>query len=959
MALVGEAHIIVRAITTGVADDIKRGFNNIDDSVAGRAGRELGNSFFRGFNSSGSGNIFGRISDGLRTLVPDAEQAREQFRRLVKTGYYLQTGLSVLVGALAAVGGGIVALGGTAVAALPSFVSLANIMVGLRIGLGVAKLALGGVGEAVQQATQLTKQYGSVASAVARQIKQLAFDAEAASLNLRRAGLNLEQARENLLAAQQLPPNSRARREAELAYEEADLAYRRAQEADKEAQKAKKRGAAGGANDPFGNLTPSQRKFAEYLLTIQDRLKALKEAAASGFLPILQRQLERINTSYFPILVEGFQKIGEAVGGAVESITDMLTKSENISRIKTLFDDSAIIIGKVGDLLSGLFEGFLIAIGAAQPQAERFLDFLITKVTDFNNLLQSIDLEAYFARSGDIAADFGEVFGNVFDALGGIVEANFGPDSGGQYLLDWLKDATGQWAALNDTIAGKKSLETYFKGVAKNAKIIFQTIGKFFEELKGISTNPAIGETFTILQEAAPYIGDILRNSVEAGPAFAEFVVQIAKFLKLVSDSEAPKIFFETLTGALKQLNAVLETETGQKLLQFTGRIFAFTAAFGTIAKAISFFFKVIVGNVIAVFKPAGKFFDLFLPKGPGGKALTWAERFSGLWAKIGSVGKLLKIGGALTIALTLIIRFIELLQISQEFRDMLGQIGDSISNAFNKLMTSLGELWESIKVVFGIGQGTGGSDTGLMGILNAISDFVIYILVPVFGQLATAIIASITLITDLLGTLFNAFGPGLNQLFQGVIDLFQGKFESGMARIFGGIAIMLLGIVQFFVNGIIDVLNFFGTVIEGQIKNWGSIPFFGNLLKGVGLDPAKLTIPRIEKVEWTKDAARNIDQQFAEPASGVSIRQTEGNQGLSAVAGAASLGASMPSTFSPDQMSQLTQRDQDLINSMATGYNSGVTINMTVMATPEMDINELATEVSRRLAFTMRKGGK
>ncbi len=950
MALVGEAHIIVRAITTGVADDIKRGFNNIDDSVAGRAGRDLGNSFFRGFNNSGSGNIFGRISDGLRTLVPDAEQAREQFRRLVKTGYYLQTGLSVLVGALASVGGGIVALGGTAVAALPSFVSLANIMVGLKIGLDVAKFALGGVGEAVQQASQLTKQYGSVAAAVARQIKQLAFDAEAASLNLRRAGLNLEQARENLLAAQQLPPNSRARREAELAYEEADLAYRRAQEADKEAQKAKKRGADGGANDPFGNLTPSQRKFAEYLLTIQDRLKDLKEAAASGFLPILQQQLERINASYFPILVDGFQKIGQAVGGAVESITDMLTKSENISRIKTLFDDSSVIIGKVGDLLSGLFEGFLISLNAAQPQAERFLDFLITKVTDFNDLLESIDLEGYFARSGDIAADFGEVFGNVFDGLGGIVEANFGPDSGGQYLLDWLKEATGQWAALNDTIEGKKSLETYFKGVAKNAKVIFQTIGKFFDELKGIGTNPAIAETFTILQEAAPYIGDILKNSVEAGPSFARFVVQIAKFLKLVSDSEAPKIFFETLTSALEKLNAVLETETGQKLLQFTGRIFAFTAAFGTIFKAIGFFFKVMVGNISAVFKPAGKFFDLFLPKGPGGKALTWAEKFSGMWAKIGSVGKLLKIGGVLTVVVTLIMRFIELIQTSQEFKDMLGEVGGAISSAFGKLSDSLGELWESIKTVFGIGAGEGGSDTGLMGVLNAISDVVLYVLIPAFSQLFTVIIAAITLVTDLLGTIFNAFGPGLNQLLQGVIDLFQGKFESAMTRIFGGIAILLLGIIQTVVNGFIDILNFFGTTLEGMVRNWGSIPLIGDALKGIGLDPSKFKIGRIEKVKWAEDASDNINKSVKEMADGGTVYPRAGGTMVTVAE------AGRPERIEPLDADGLSQRDKALIKGMSS-TNSGVTVNMTVNATPGMDVQELTSEISRRLAFSLRKG--
>lgn len=948
MALVGEAHIIVRAITTGVADDIKRGFNDIDDSVGGRAGRDLGRSFFRGFNDSGSGNIFGRISDGLQTLVPDADAARESFRKLVKTGYYLQTGLGVLIGAIGAVGGGLVALAGTAIGALPSFVSLANVMVGLKIGLGVAKFALGGVGEAVQQASQLTKQYGSVAAAAAKQMKQLAFDAESASLNLRRAGLNLEQAREAMLAAQQLPPNSRARREAELAYEEADLAYRQAEEAAKAAQEAKKKGTAGGPGDPYANLTASQKKFAQFLLTLEGQIKRLKEAAASGFLPILQTQIARLNATYFPILVEGFKIIGTSVGNATKSITDMLTKAENVVRVKKLFKDSSVIVEKLGDLLGGLFETFLIVLNAAQPQAERFLDFLTNKTKDFNKFLKKIDLEGFFKRSGDIAADFGEVFGNVFDAIGGIVEANFGPDSGGQYLLDWLKDATGQWAKLNDTIEGKESLKKYFQDVAKNAKIIFQTIGKFFAELKGIGADPAIGETFKILQEAAPYVGDIFKNSVAAGPSLARFVVQIARFIKLLTDSEAPRIFFDTLTFFLEKLNDMLETETGQKFLQFTGRIFAFTLAIGTVFRTVGFFFKVLVGNIRAVTKPLGKFFDFFLPKGPAGQALTWGQRFSAIWTKIGSVGKLLKLGGILTVIVTLVIRFIELVQSSQEFRDMLGQIGDVISRSFGRLLESLGELWTAIMTVFGIGQGEGGSDMGLMAILNAIADVVLYILIPVFGQLVNALINSITLVTDLLGTLVNAFGPGINQLLQGVLDLFQGKFGKGMARIFGGIALMLLGIIQTLVNAFVDLINFVISNFEGAVQSFGSIPLLGDALKGMGIDPSKFKLDQVAKVNWVADANKNLESQIAKMAEGGTVYPRRGGTIVTVAE------AGRPERIEPLDPDGLSRRDKAIIKRMSS---SGVVINMTVNAPPDMDVRELTAEVSRRIAFTLRKG--
>jgi len=65
MAVVGEAHVIVRAITTGVANDIKNGFKDIDGRIAQSAGRNLGNSFSRGWSGSKGSNVFTRISEGL------------------------------------------------------------------------------------------------------------------------------------------------------------------------------------------------------------------------------------------------------------------------------------------------------------------------------------------------------------------------------------------------------------------------------------------------------------------------------------------------------------------------------------------------------------------------------------------------------------------------------------------------------------------------------------------------------------------------------------------------------------------------------------------------------------------------------------------------------------------------------------------------------------------------------
>ena len=944
MALVGEAHIIVRAITTGVSDDIKKGFNKIDDSVGQRAGRDLGRSFFRGFNDSGSGNIFGRISDGLQSLAPDADAARESFRGLVKGGYYLQGIIGPLIGGIASVVGGLVALAGSAGAAAPSIVSLANIMIGLKIGMGVAKFALGGVSEAVQQATQLTKQYGSVAAAVGQQMRQLAFDAEAAALAERRAGLSLEQARENLLAAQQLPPNSRARREAELAYEEADLAYRRAQEQQKAAEKAKKKGAsAPGGSDPFANLTASQKPFAQFLLGIQDQFKILREAAASGFLPILQKQIQRLNATYFPVLIDAFKLIGTSVGKATKSITDMFVKAENVERIKTLFKDSSVIIEKLGEVLAKLFEGFLIILNAASPQAERFLNFLVDKLTEFNTYLKKVDLKGFFKRSGDIAADFGKIFGNTFDALGGIIEANFGPDSGGQMILNWLKDVTGKWAALNDTVEGKNSLKKYFQDVSKNAIIIFQTVGVFFDQLKGIGADPAVGETFKILQEAAPYVGDILKSSVAAGPSFAHFVVEIAKFIKLVTDSEAPKIFFETLTDLLKKLNDFLGTKFGQDMLKVTGRILAWTLALGTAFKAVGFFAKVVIGNVRAILKPISSVFNFFK------KAPKQIEIYTRAFKVFGNIGKLFKIGGILTIVAGLVIRFIELVNTSQDFRDMLGKLGGTIGAAFGRLGESLGKLWGTIMNLFGIGTGEGGGDGGLMGILNGILDLILYHIVPAIANVITVIVNAATLAIDLITSVIGAFAPGLNTLFQGILDLFSGKFGPAMAKIFGGIAILLLGIVQMVINGFIDILNFFIITFVDTVKNLASVPYVNDILKGFGLDLAAFKFEKIGKITWAEDASANIDKNIAKMATGGTVYpRTGGTMVTVAEAGRAE-------RIEPLDANGLSKRDKAIIGQMSGG--SGVNINMTINPGPNMNISELTEEISRKLMFRLRKG--
>jgi hypothetical protein len=54
VAVVGDAFIVVRAITTGVEKDIKNAFNGTD-RIGESAGNNVGRSFVKGFMRGGDG----------------------------------------------------------------------------------------------------------------------------------------------------------------------------------------------------------------------------------------------------------------------------------------------------------------------------------------------------------------------------------------------------------------------------------------------------------------------------------------------------------------------------------------------------------------------------------------------------------------------------------------------------------------------------------------------------------------------------------------------------------------------------------------------------------------------------------------------------------------------------------------------------------------------------------------
>jgi hypothetical protein len=563
MAVVGQAYVVVRAITDKVEGDIKRAFSGTSTS-AGKAGRDMGNALTSALGDSfKKNNAFTRLSNQIKTLYPEADRAATSFTSLVRRSFTLQSALGALVGSVGALVGGIGALIGAAGAAAGSIVALGGAFLAFKVGTSVAGFALKGISQAVSAATKTNGGYS-------KSLQQIKFDAEEAALGVDRAGLNLEKAREALARVSDLAPNNRVRREAALAVKEAELALRKAKDADANPD---------AGTDPYAGLTPSQKQFAKFLGGIKPELDKIREAAAKGFLPLLEEQITRlINGGLLKTLEDRFFDIGQGLGKATEQFVDVFLRGNGLNNLNVVLGQIAQNLPALGSTLGALFTSFLTVIRAADPITKKFIGFLESKANTFSEFLEtkrlSGELTQFFNSSGAMAARFGVIFGNAFSGLGNIIEANFGPGSGGDILLTYLEEVTAGFR--NADLIG---LEKYFKGASENFVALGNALGGALEILIKSGSDPAIKEFFEILDSAAFAFNQIVTESVKSAPALANLIQSLTEISAVFTDSGQVAAFFGTLNffanGAAEILKGI------KPLIDFAGPAVAVVSAVG------------------------------------------------------------------------------------------------------------------------------------------------------------------------------------------------------------------------------------------------------------------------------------------------------------------------------------------------------------------------------------------
>jgi hypothetical protein len=564
MAIVGSAYVVVRAMTEKVEGDIKRGFSGAS-AAAGSAGKDMGESIAKGFGKGVRSIKVDTLSSKFSEAINNSTQLADELTSLARKSHVAQAGLGALLGSVGALVGGLGALGGAVLGATPAIVGLVGAFGALRVGIAVGQLALGGVIAAVQKAATSYAGYGKSIAAVLKMKRDLAFAEKSSVLGEKRAALDLEKARQNLIRTQDMPVNSMARREALLAYQEADLAYQEAIQKSKDAKAELKNPNIFSGTDPFAGLTETQKKFAEYLVSIRPKLMDLKEAAAKGFLPLLQSQMDRmIKGGVLDILKARFYDIGKGLGVAVKNFNDIFLTQNNLKNFDAVLKSFAKVLPSFGTIFGNVFGGLLTILRAAEPLTIRFVNFLENKSNALAQFLdtksKSGELAAFFARAGELAAQLGRIFGNALGGLGNIIMANFGPNSGGQAILTWLEQVTLGWK--NADMGG---MAIYFKGAATNFIAMGKALGHALEIIISYGSSPKIAELWTILDSASLSFDKIMKGAIDAAPSIGKLIKAVVDFAAVLADASATNAFLGTLSliiegaaGALKSIEGLI-----------------------------------------------------------------------------------------------------------------------------------------------------------------------------------------------------------------------------------------------------------------------------------------------------------------------------------------------------------------------------------------------------------------
>ncbi len=1034
--IVGSATIVVNAMTTPFVNQVNRSMQAINGRAGGSA---FGSAFSRG------------ATKGMGTWMAKSTEMYKSINRLIEVGYTMQTAFIGLAGVVGATAGGLFAFGSAVGSAAPSMFVLVGVMTAAVSAMITMKVAMGGLGaligklwkgttgaansqaranaiyDAQLRISRLTEDYVEkkiksnerikqaeeklikVRETAIEQLQQLNFKAQDAAIGEKKAGIELEKAREALARVQDLPPNSRVRREAELAYAEAELNLRKAKDAnkdlakestaenakfaakgveglqdvidatkdvqeakdeqakmerdhhrsmmdaEKQLERAKEKGGAGGGDNPYKDMSKEAIDFANLVVSLKENFLALKYAAGKELFPKMGEALKILVREGFPTFRKVLQNTGSAIGDFTIKIAEAITEKRNLDNLLKANDTVNDTIRKSGDLFRNLYTIMLELLTAADPLIRRFTEWMVTLTGGWAETLrlknESGELTEMFNKAGDVAAQLGDIIGNLIGTIMNMGKAAVGPGSGGQSLLDGLEAITLKWKNFTGSVEGKNKLREYFIRASDIFKSVVGFLADIIKFIIKIGDSQGMKDFVEGFRKGIGHIGEALQKVSGSGNTgiFGQFIENMGKVIAFTIESGAVQVYFGILVGALELLVRILENPAIGKIIGILAVIHGARLGFSRVATVVTGFAKYVTGAVAGVVNFAGSLAALPMKMMNGMLKLpllgTMMTNLAGVFSTMGLgtvpafAAAFLTIVGVIAAVVAI---FILCYNNSKIFRDSLADlwqlIKDHLMAGFEKIKDALKEVGFTIGNVSGVFKTLGDFlGTYIVPIIGVIIVNAIGILVDgIIGliKIVAGIIDIFKAVWDFIMIFWNLFTGKPDEAFKSLISMFR-NLMSGIGKIFGGVFDILVSPFKLAFNLIADLWN-------NTIGKWGfTVPGWVPIIGG-----KSFTMPKISKWGGTEVAGKsNAAGGVTKMAKGGIVYPTQ----YGTVVRVAEAGR--PERIEPLDADGLSKRDRAIMTA-----NAG-NIYITVNPAAGMNEAELASMVSRQLAWQLRKG--
>lgn len=351
-------------------------------------------------------------------------------------------------------------------------------------------------------------------------------------------------------------------------------------------------------NESLKGLSPQAQSFVRYLVSIQDEMKGLRDAAGAELFPKLQAALQPIVSDLFPQLQTSLTQTGSALGDVAIKFSDVVTSSEGMEHIKNIMDTNNQVIGIGGDVMANLATVALRLLDAVRPLTVEFANWVKAVTDGWVESTKGADgmkkLSDTFTTAGDVVKQLWSIFKNLWGVVMDLVGA--GKEAGGG-LLDSFEGATAALKTFTGNAENQEGIKKGFGQAAETLKTIgglIVSIGKGF--LK-IGASKEVGDAFKKVGEARPFIQQIVDALIKGAPFMANLFVQVTRIFAALASSDSTTTFFQTLTGVAKGLADVLSNDVVQGILKIVAPVLGILHAFRLLRIGVKLFATILKGT--------------------------------------------------------------------------------------------------------------------------------------------------------------------------------------------------------------------------------------------------------------------------------------------------------------------------------------------------------------------------